>query len=282
LELITEPAAWRRLAKEHRRRDERIGFVPTMGALHAGHLSLVEAALGLADFVGLSVFVNPLQFGDRADLEQYPRDLEADLKTAEAAGVGAVFAPAVEEMYPAGQPATVVEPGPLGQILEGASRPGHFAGVATVLTKLFSLTGPCAAFLGEKDFQQLAVVRQVVFDLDLPAEIIGCPTVRERDGLALSSRNRRLSPGERSAARCLHAALLAGRASLARGESPEEAEAAMAAVVESEPLARLDYAAVVEPESLRSPGPAPAGLLRLLVAAFVGPVRLIDNLPARS
>lgn len=278
MELISAPADWRRLVDERRAADESAALVPTMGALHAGHLSLLAAARRQAGFVGLSIFVNPLQFGERADLENYPRRLEADLEKAAGAGVDAVFAPSVEAMYPAGRPATVVEPGRLGERLEGASRPGHFAGVATVLTKLFSLTGPCRAFFGEKDFQQLALVRQVVSDLDLPVEVVGCPTVREADGLALSSRNERLSPAEREAATCLHRALLAGLSCLREGREAQAAEEAMRQVVGREPLASLDYAVVVEETSLLPPAAGGSGRLRLLLAAQVGPVRLIDNL----
>ena len=179
----------------------RLGLVPTMGALHDGHLSLFRAAVGSCDVVAASIFVNPLQFASDDDRAQYPSDLEHDLSLAEAAGVEIVFAPSVTEMYPDGPPATVIDPGPLAARLEGASRPGHFAGVATVVTKLLSLAGPCRAFFGEKDFQQLAIVRQVAEDLDLPADIVGCPTVREPDGLACSSRNRRLGPEDRRARR---------------------------------------------------------------------------------
>jgi pantoate--beta-alanine ligase len=281
LELITEPAGFRRALEARREKEERLALVPTMGALHAGHLSLVEKAASDGSFVAISIFVNPLQFGDPGDLASYPRDLAADLEKAEGAGVGAVFAPLPEAMYPGGAPKTTVDPGPLGKVLEGASRPGHFAGVATVLTKLFSLSGPVTAYFGEKDFQQLAIVRQLVADLDLAVTVVGCPTVREPDGLALSSRNRRLGPKERQGATCLHRALVCGAQVLSDGGSPEEAEEKMAAEIEKEPAARLDYAVAVEPSSLEKPGPEYRGELRLLVAAALGEVRLIDNLAAR-
>jgi len=257
----------------------RVGLVPTMGALHAGHGSLVARAAAECDVVAVTVFVNPLQFDDPADLRAYPRDLDGDVALACAAGASVVFAPTVGEMYP-GHPepvATTVHVDGIGDGLEGASRPGHFDGVATVVAKLFSLSGPCRAYFGDKDFQQLAVVRRMVADLSLPVEIVGCPTVREPDGLALSSRNRRLSPTERAAAAALHRALRAGRACIERGEiDPGRVGAAMTAVLVAEPLVAPDYAVAVDPATLRSP-PVLAGDVRLLVAARVGSVRLIDN-----
>ncbi len=280
MELIARRSEWRALLAAHRRAGARVGLVPTMGALHAGHLSLVEAARGACDVVAVTIFVNPLQFGDAADLTAYPRDLEADLEAAARAGVDAVFAPSAEEMYPAGPPETVVVPGPLASLLEGRSRPGHFEGVATVVTKLFSLAGACSAFFGEKDFQQLVVVRRIVGDLDLPVSVVGCPIVRDEDGLALSSRNRRLAAGERPAARLLYRSLEAGRRVLESGGTPERAEQEMWAVLATDDLVRPDYAAVVDPDSLRPPAGGTAGPVRLLVAAEVGPVRLIDNLAA--
>lgn len=281
MELIEEPFAFRRALEARREKEEKVALVPTMGALHAGHLSLAERAADRGAVVALSIFVNPLQFGDAGDLAAYPRDLAADLARAESSGVGVVFAPSPEAMYPGGAPKTTVDPGPLGKVLEGASRPGHFAGVATVLTKLFSLSGPVTAYFGEKDFQQLAIVRQLVADLDLAVTVVGCPTVRQPDGLALSSRNRLLGPKERRGASCLHRALLCGAAVLSDGGSPREAELKMAAEIEREPAARLDYAVAVEPSSLEKPGPEYRGELRLLVAAVLGEVRLIDNLAAR-
>ena len=203
-----------------------------MGGLHEGHLSLIGAAVSTRDVAAVTIFVNPLQFASAEDLAHYPSSLEQDLAIAGAAGVELVFAPSAGEMYPGGAPPTRVEPGPLAERLEGASRPGHFAGVATVVTKLLSLAGTCTAFFGEKDFQQLAVVRRLVEDLDLDADIVGCPTVREPDGLACSSRNRRLAPEDRRAATVLFKALGEGKAAVDAGERRTAGvESAMAAVV---------------------------------------------------
>jgi len=249
-----------------------------MGAFHPGHMSLVRAAASQCDVVAVSIFVNPLQFSSATDLARYPANLERDLAMAQGAGVGLVFAPSVEEMYPQGEPETKVQPGRLADGFEGASRPGHFSGVATVVTKLLSLAGPCRAFFGEKDFQQLVVVRHLVADLDIDAEVVACPTVREPDGLACSSRNRRLGPEDRRAATVLFRALIAGREALVKGARlAADLEAAMAGVVAAERRARLDYAVVVDPVTLAAPASL-AGELRLLIAADVGPARLIDNL----
>lgn len=267
--------------RDARRAGQSIGLVPTMGALHAGHGSLLARARARHDLVVLSMFVNPLQFDRSEDLERYPRDMASDVALALEAGADVCFAPSVGEMYPLGDPQVRVEPGSLGERFEGASRPGHFAGVATVVTKLLALGAPDAAYFGEKDYQQLVVVRRLVADLSLPVEVVGCPTVREEDGLALSSRNRRLSPAERAAATVLYRALLAGRDALAGSPRREEVEAAMARVVLAEPLATLDYAAVTA-AGLADPGEPLAGALRLLVAAEVGPVRLIDNMEATA
>src|SRR5688500_3012511 len=176
-----------------------LGFVPTMGYLHDGHLSLVARAREECDVVTASIFVNPLQFGPAEDLAAYPRDLDNDLALLEKEGVDFVFAPDADEMYPGGRPEATIDPGPLGERLEGASRPGHFAGVCTVVAKLFGLSGQCRAYFGEKDAQQLAVIKRMVLDLDVPVEVIGCSTVREEDGLAMSSRNSYLSQDERAA-----------------------------------------------------------------------------------
>jgi pantoate--beta-alanine ligase len=267
-----------------RRAGHTVGLVPTMGALHAGHRSLVERAAAECTHVAVTVFVNPLQFNNPDDLRAYPRTIEADLAVCADAGAASVFAPGVSEMYPAwpDPPATTVTVGGPSAGWEGASRPGHFAGVATVVAKLFSLAGPCRAYFGEKDFQQLAVVRRMTADLSIPVQIVGCPTVREPDGLALSSRNVRLSAPQRRAAPVLYRALLAGRSAVAAGErSPEAVSRAMSAVVADEPLVELDYAAVVDAADLCTPvALEPAMTLRLLIAAQVGPVRLIDNCDA--
>jgi pantoate--beta-alanine ligase len=256
-----------------------VGLVPTMGALHAGHRSLIERAAAECDVVAVTVFVNPLQFDDASDLAAYPRDLDGDVELARSAGASVVFAPPVEEMY-AGYPArvaTTVHVEGVSEGLEGASRPGHFDGVATVVAKLFALSGRCRAYFGEKDYQQLAVIRRMVADLSIPVEIVGCATVRELDGLAMSSRNARLSRSERRAGLALHRALQAGRACVERGErDPVRVRAAMTAVLVSEPLVTADYAVVVNPHSLQCPSEV-HGEVRLILAARVGPVRLIDN-----
>src|SRR5205823_4752076 len=192
---------------EARAQGQRVGLVPTMGYLHAGHASLIEAAARDNDVVAVTVFVNPLQFGPTEDLAAYPRDLERDTKLAEQAGASVVFAPSVEEMYPTGEPLTTVAVRQVSEPLEGRFRPTHFAGVATVVAKLFALAGPCRAYFGEKDYQQLAVIRRMSADLSFPVEVVGCPTVRDPDGLAKSSRNAYLTTEERAVAPTLHRAL---------------------------------------------------------------------------
>jgi pantoate--beta-alanine ligase len=259
-----------------------VGLVPTMGALHAGHCSLFERASSECDLVVVTVFVNPLQFGVPEDIANYPRTLNADVDLAGRAGAGIVFAPPVKEMYP-GFPApvaTTVSVAGLGDQWEGASRPGHFDGVTTVVAKLFAMAGRCRAYFGEKDFQQLAVVRRMVGDLCLPVEIVGCPTVRDDDGLALSSRNVRLAPDARRAALALSRALRTGAAMATRGDaSPSDVEAAMAETVAAEPSVSLDYGALVRADDLRrATSVRPDASLRLIIAATVGGVRLIDNL----
>ena len=255
-----------------------VGFVPTMGAFHDGHVALMRRARDERHVVVVSIFVNPLQFGPGEDLSRYPRDEDRDLSMAGELGVDMVFAPSVEEMYPAGHPEVTVDPGPLGERLEGARRPGHFRGVATVVAKLFDVVGSSTAYFGEKDAQQLAVIRRMVRDLSLPIEVVGCPTVREPDGLARSSRNAYLSPDQREAAGCLFLAL-SEAAEMARGGERDAAAlvAAMAREIGATPEARIDYAAVVDEETFEEVGTItrPA---RALVAARFGETRLIDNL----
>ena len=256
-----------------------VGLVPTMGALHEGHLSLLRAAANDCDVVALTIFVNPLQFGAGEDLDAYPRPLERDLELAEAAGADVVFTPTTDEMYP--EPTlTNVHVDRLTSSMEGASRPTHFDGVTTVVTKLFNIAGPCRAYFGEKDFQQLAVVRRMVADLDQPVVIVGCPIVRENDGLAMSSRNVYLSSTEREAATVINRALRAGAAMIEAGESdPSVVESHMASIIDAEPLAVFDYAAVVNPESLLTPDHLVSGTtVRLLMVVQVGTPRLLDNL----
>lgn len=254
----------------------RVVLVPTMGALHEGHRTLLRAAratAGAGGAVAVSVFVNPLQFGPGEDLDRYPLTLEADLSACADEGADVVFAPAVAEMYPGGDPRVTVDPGPLGTVLEGAVRPVHFRGVLTVVAKLFGLVRPDAAVFGEKDYQQLVLVRRMVSDLCLGVDVHGVATVRERDGLALSSRNRYLSDEERRSALALSRALLAGAA--AAPDGPEAVIASGREVLAGAPPVALDYLVLTDPEL----GPAPAaGPARLLVAARVGGTRLLDNL----
>jgi pantoate--beta-alanine ligase len=265
------------LDRARRRLTRPIGLVPTMGALHAGHASLFDASRRAGDDVVVSLFVNRYQFGDPADLAAYPRPLESDLAIAEAHGVALVFAPSEEEMYPLGRPVVHVEAGPLGEVLEGVSRPGHFTAVATVVTKLLALVAPTRAYFGEKDYQQLTIVRRLVADLSIPVEIVGCPTVREPDGLAMSSRNGRLSPKGHAAALTLHRALAAAVAACDRPDAvAADAERAMVDEFACTPEVRLDYAVVVRASDL-SRADRLDGPLRVLVAAEVDGVRLIDN-----
>jgi pantoate--beta-alanine ligase len=239
-----------------------IGLVPTMGSLHAGHLSLMAAARAGNDQVMVSLFVNPAQFDRGEDLEQYPRDEVRDIATAEAAGVDLLFAPTAEHMYPDGFD-TWIDPGKVATYLEGSARPGHFRGVATICTKLFLLAKPRRAYFGRKDAQQVAVVKQLVRDLELPVEIVTCPTVRDADGLALSSRNVFLSPEERLAALALPRALHTG---LAAHRSGADAVRAARELLDAEPGVRVDYVAEADLD-----GPT------LAAAVVVGTTRLIDN-----
>jgi pantoate--beta-alanine ligase len=284
VEVVETAARCRALLRAARSMGRTVGLVPTMGALHAGHVSLLARARAECDVVAVSIFVNPLQFGDPQDIAHYPRTLEHDLDVCAETGAAVVFVPPVAEMYPSwpDAPAVTVAVRGVSDEWEGASRPGHFDGVATVVAKLFSIAGPCRAYFGEKDFQQLAVVRRLAAELALPVEVIGCPTVREDDGLALSSRNVRLSPVERAAAVVLSRALGAGQAAVATGVRSGAAVAeVMRAVVASEPLVRLDYAVAVDATSLAAVAElADPSSVRLLIAAAVGPVRLIDNAPA--
>lgn len=255
------------------RGDSSVAFVPTMGALHDGHVQLMKHARPLGETLVASIFVNPTQFAPGEDFEDYPRTFDADLERCAEAGVDIVFAPSVATMYPSGLVDTVtVDPGPLGSILEGASRPTHFRGVLTVVSKLFGLVRPDVAVFGEKDYQQLALITQMARELALGVEIVGCPTVREADGLAMSSRNRYLSATERQTAAVLSAALRAGMAA-----SPGGADAVLAAAhAVIEPAAvDLDYLVLTDPEL----GPAlPGEEARLLIAARVGKPRLLDNI----
>jgi pantoate--beta-alanine ligase len=272
-----ETIAELRAELDHARAGGRsVGFVPTMGYLHEGHVSLMASARADTDVVVASIFVNPLQFGPAEDLDAYPRDLERDAQLADEAGVDLLFVPPVQEMYP--QPVlTTVAVAEVSAPLEGVTRPTHFAGVATVVAKLFAIVGACRAYFGEKDFQQLAVIRRMASDLSFPVEVVGCPTVREHDGVAMSSRNAYLTADERAAAPVVHRALLAGQASILAGERDAAAvRDLMEAIIAAEPLAELDYAEVVDAASFAAPDPL-VGRLRLLAAARFGRARLIDN-----
>jgi pantoate--beta-alanine ligase len=280
--LIDNPADMRAWSVATRVAGETSALVPTMGALHRGHLDLVDAANRCADKVIVSIFVNPLQFGEQGDFDQYPRPLDDDLRACRAAGVDVVYVPTAAAMYPTGFATTVSVRG-LTELMEGASRPGHFDGVTTVVAKLFGACRPDFAVFGEKDYQQLAVIRQLTADLDLGVVIVAHPTVRERDGLALSSRNRRLNGHQRRAATCIPAALSAGLAAAASdGAQVGDVIDAAARFIDDEPLATLDYVNVFDRATLcpisrfdqqhRQPG-----RVRLAIAARFGDIRLIDN-----
>ena len=268
-----------------RRDGGRVALVPTMGALHEGHASLVRCVreqVGAGGRVVVSIFVNPMQFGPGEDLDRYPRTFDADLQTCAREGADLVFAPSVDEVYPGGVPkaadaGVTIAPGPLGEVLEGAVRPGHFRGVLTVVAKLLGLVQPDVVVLGEKDYQQLVLVRRMVADLCLPVRVVGSATRREPDGLALSSRNRYLRPEERRQATALVGALRAAEA--AQQEGPEPALAAARAELSAWPGVTPDYLVVTDPGLGELPAdPAPGTPARVLVAARVGSTRLIDNL----
>jgi len=271
--LVTTADEVRRWRRE---RPGAVGLVPTMGALHAGHLSLVEAARKENERVAVTIFVNPTQFGPHEDFSRYPRDLERDVGLLEKAGAHLVFAPAVEVMFPPGAE-TTVDVGAVARPLEGERRPGHFKGVATVVLKLLGIATPDRAYFGEKDAQQLAVVRRLVRDLDIGVEIRACPIVREADGLALSSRNAYLSPEERRAASVLFRALEKAESLWAAGErSGPRLRRALRETLAAEPLARVDYATVADPETFGEVEVA-TGPVRLVLAVVFGRTRLIDN-----
>jgi pantoate--beta-alanine ligase len=267
----------RRRADETRRGGGIVALVPTMGFFHDGHRSLMRNARADAELVIVSLFVNPTQFGPGEDLNGYPRDLDGDTATARAEGADILFAPSVVDMYP-DAPRTTVHVDGLTDRLCGASRPTHFDGVATVVTKLFSIVGPCRAYFGRKDAQQLAVIRRLVDDLNLPVEVIGRPLVREPDGLARSSRNAYLTPEDRAAATVLYRALSAAATAIHAGERDGAAIETLAeSTIRAEPGLRLDYAELVDARTIQ-PVRRVEGELVLAVAAFVGPARLIDNL----
>ncbi len=275
MQRLTGVERWRRLADEQRAAGRRIGLVPTMGALHRGHESLVAAARANGDYVLLTIFVNPRQFDRPDDLRAYPRTPEHDRALAADMGVDALVEPALDEMWPAypDATATTVSVRGVSDALEGAGRPGHFDGVASVVAKLAVITGPCRAYFGEKDFQQLAVVRRLLFDLGFDVTVVGCPIVRDSDGLAISSRNVRLDPSARTRALSLHEAL--DRA--ASIEGPAESMRSVMRDVLAAASVEMAYAEVVDPLTLERTGDDETGPRRALVAGVVDGVRLIDN-----
>jgi pantoate--beta-alanine ligase len=264
-----------RAAVADMRRSGTVGLVTTMGALHAGHMALVTAASAHPNAVA-TIFVNPSQFGDPSDLDKYPRTEDADLAMLKAAGVAAVFIPTIDEIYPDGEE-TIVETTNLANMLHGLARPGHYRGVATVVTKLFNIIGADAAYFGEKDYQQLAVIRTMVRDLHTPVTIHGVPTVRDPDGVAMSSRNIRLTPADRAAAPILIASLTAAEALLKSGETVETAIGAIAATIASEPLATLGAVDIVDPITFAPAAKKLSGPVGIMISASFGDVMLIDQ-----
>jgi pantoate--beta-alanine ligase len=277
MEIVEQVTAMQQACRQARESGKTIGLVPTMGALHAGHLSLVRAARAQCDVVAASIFVNPLQFGPKEDYAKYPRSFEVDCQKLVAEGVDLLFAPPSEQMYPAGA-STVVVVEDLSEKLDGKSRPGHFRGVSTVVAKLFEIVRPHLAYFGQKDAAQVAVLRKMVRDLHMDIEIVVCPTLREPDGLAMSSRNVYLSSAERRQALCLHHALTLIKALAGGGE--RDASVLLAAgrkVIAAEAGARLDYFEIVDPDTLDPLTSVSRGAL-VAVACYVGNTRLIDNL----
>ena len=282
MQILRRAEEARAFSRRSRSEGERLALVPTMGYLHEGHLSLISAARKGAGRVVVSIFVNPLQFGPSEDLARYPTDFERDARMCEEAGVDAIFRPDAAEMYPAGHATRVTVEGPLTSGLCGASRPGHFAGVATVVAKLFAICEPDVAVFGQKDAQQAAVIRRMTADLNLPVEIVVAPIVREADGLAMSSRNVYLNAEERSQAASLHRALVAAQALASSGTVEREALLrAVREVLAGASLARIDYAELVDAETLETvPRLERPALLAL--AVFFGKTRLIDNVVLRA
>ncbi len=281
MKVMNTVADLRAVLSEARSVGATIGFVPTMGFLHAGHASLMEVSVVANDVTVVSIYVNPLQFGDNEDLASYPTDRAGDLRTCESAGVDFVFAPSAEEMYTAEMSTTVAVSG-VSEPLEGASRPSHFAGVATVVAKLFSIVGPCRAYFGAKDWQQTQVVARMTIDLSLPVEVFACPIIREPDGLAMSSRNVYLTADERVQATVLRRALLVGVDLVESGETDAtRVESALRKTISSASLAEIDYVAAVPAQTMVADGPLD-GDVRLLLAVRFGKARLIDNAGCRT
>lgn len=276
MQVFVTPDTMRAWSHDRRRGGDRVAVVPTMGALHDGHMALIAEAHRLADRVIVTIFVNPLQFNQSNDFDSYPRPIDDDLSACELAGVDAVYAPTASAMYPS-EFQTHVDPGDLADGLEGPMRPGHFRGVTTVVTKLLAATAPAVALFGQKDFQQLAIIRRMVVDLDLGIEVVGVPIVREADGLAMSSRNVRLSSEDRDAAVVLSQALSTCEDAHTRGESATDALVAITTdLIEAEPRASLEYIELVDAATLRPIERVDSAAV-VLLAAWFGDVRLIDN-----
>jgi len=278
MEIIKDIALMRTRCRERKLKGDKIGFVPTMGALHKGHLSLIKRAREDCDFTVVSIFVNPTQFGPEEDFKRYPRNLSEDLRLCEEEGVDVVFAPLKESMYPDGFSTWVEVKGVLTETLEGTFRPGHFKGVTTVLTKLFNIVLPDYSYFGEKDYQQAMVVKKMVQELNIDTEIILLPTVREEDGLACSSRNSYLSPEERKKAAVLYNSLLKVKQEVERGEEdPSIITSLIRHLIEKEGSFKIDYVAVVNPDTLE-PVDRIRGKTLITIAAWIGKTRLIDNI----
>jgi pantoate--beta-alanine ligase len=274
---LTTIAATKAACREVTRNGKTLGFVPTMGALHEGHVSLARASKSRCHVTVVSIFVNPLQFAPTEDLAKYPRPLERDVAILEDLGIDLLFLPSVEEMYPPGAKTRVSVEG-ISDKLDGASRPGHFLGVTTVVSKLFEIVRPDLAFFGQKDAAQVAVLRKMVRDLDMDVELVVCPIVREKDGLAMSSRNMYLAPDQRQQALVLYRSLMRVQTAVDRGErDADKLRQIGEQVIAEEPDARLDYFAIVDPETLEPVQDTSRGAL-VAVAAYVGPTRLIDNI----
>ena len=273
--VVREPADFRQACDDARASSHRVGLVPTMGALHLGHFSLIDEAKKRADFIAATIFVNPLQFAPDEDLDRYPRTFESDLAGCRERGVDLVFAPEPESMYPA-RFQTQVSVGELTKPLEGEFRPAHFDGVTTVVAKLFNLTGPCAAMFGRKDYQQWKILSRLALDLDMPIEVVGCPIVREPDGLALSSRNRYLSASERERALGIVSGLRRAYDAWTEGERNSDTLRSLAGEQVRSEFDSVDYVAAVDPETLVTAAEPPTRLL-IAVAAHLGTTRLIDN-----
>ena len=273
MKIVRTIAEWQSWCQEARATKKSVGLVPTMGALHAGHVALVEAAKAENDVVALTIFVNPTQFTNQEDLEKYPRPEESDIAAAEAAGVDLLVIPPVSEVWPVFPPPVTYQVGPIGERFEGADRPGHFTGVAQVVKRLFDITGECRAYFGEKDYQQVAVIREMVRTLDLDVEIETIPTVREADGLALSSRNIRLSESGRAKALAFSRVL-----ETCQEGSVEEIESHVRKILEESGVA-VSYASIVDTEHLQRVNSDFSGPARLLLAGVVDGVRLLDNGP---